>query len=875
MFGSNGHGQYKSAYSQTMPSIHSLLPPKPPSIMSLFSNSSSMESYYGVGGNNSAIASSNSTNSSNTTSTSNNIGATTCNNNASSISSTLSRDYNIITNKLFSTILPNYNKSYNNNSSQHHHINNIIQNDEIQYDSDHLYNVDPSQHQQIQQEQEQEQQQQQQLQQQQLQQQQNRIQQQQQLQQSQQIIKNPQYTDEAELNSRFNQQQQNQINNETFNLKNRAAKTPTSCFVSPKITTTTISDDFLDSDEFSSNGSQIEEDNMNQNALFNLFNYICTLVLFNSNIKSSDKYKAKLCIGFCFTIFSFIPSWIIFFWLSGLNKPAIMAIIALPMSFSSLFILKKTGSTHFPGHILCFTLCFALTINAYYTGGHQSTIRLLMSIVPIISALVIGRKASVQWSLIVLSIFLFFFLANLSGCEYIEGIPTITIRSHMNFIIDVTIVLITMAFTLCYQYFIDEAHKETKIKNAQLTIAKDAAIEAYQARQEFLAMMSHEIRTPLNGLIGMATLLCDSYQLPQEERQMAKAVKSCGDILLRLVNDILDLSKLEANQMGLENIPFRIRDLTQQIIQVLSGQAQERGLKLFFELSNKIPSVLTGDSGRILQVLMNLTGNALKFTQSGFVKIMIDLIEDEAGKVSQKPGVYNICFMVKDSGIGVPPSSYQKIFEAFVQADPSDSRRYGGSGLGLYLCAKLVKLMNGEIGVYNNQDSAGSTFWFILPLEVGDESTVNSISRGVDVKYAPDRVKVLIAEDNIVNQKVAVKFLEKIGIRADVATNGNQVLDILEKQHYDLIFMDFQMPGLDGLRCSKAIRQLENEGKWNHFSSIYICGLTANTMSTDKKRCFDHGMNHFISKPFQLEQLKNAIDLAIEYKERYHYPYRY
>eukprot|EP01133_Synstelium_polycarpum_P007054 gene7054-8205_t len=617
-----------------------------------------------------------------------------------------------------------------------------------------------------------------------------------------------------------------------------------------------------------------------QSRLYSMFNNFCTLVLANSNISPADKYKAKLCIGFCFTVFSFIPSWIIFFWLSGLKEPAIMAIFALPMSACSLWVLRRTGSTHYPGHMLCFTLCFALTMNSYYTGGHQSTLRLLMSTVPIISALVMGRRASVQWSLVVLFILLLFFIANLLGFEYVDGIPTITIRSHMNFIIDVTLVLITMAFTLCYQYFIDEAHRETKLKNEQLTVAKDAAVEAYQARQEFLATMSHEIRTPLNGLIGMATLLRDSIALPPEEKQMAKSVKSCGDILLRLVNDILDLSKLEANQMVVESIPFRPRELTQEICHVLCGQAKERNLRLFSEVSDRVPQQLHGDTGRILQVLMNLTGNALKFTPEGSVRIMADVIEDDREKVSFRPGEYNICFRVEDTGIGVPPEAHQKIFEAFVQADPSDSRRYGGSGLGLYLCAKLVKLMRGEIGVYNNvPEKGGSTFWFILPLKAGcDQSAVNNVdniqSLASGGTYNPPGVvpiRVLVAEDNIINQRVAVKFLEKIGIKADVASNGNEVLSILERESYNLIFMDFQMPILDGLRCSKSIREMESRGVWPTRHPIFICGLTANTMSTDKKRCFDSGMNHFISKPFQMEQLRVAIDMAIEFRDKIRY----
>ncbi|KAF2072409.1 hypothetical protein CYY_006284 [Polysphondylium violaceum] len=691
---------------------------------------------------------------------------------------------------------------------------------------------------------------------------------------------------------------------EKTNFKKRSAQTPSPCFKSDTLSTTSptttafakVSTSIDQNNNNNNNNSHsnlgVEEDdklstysnntinnltnassniNNHKNVIYKLvaiFNMICGIVLKDFNFKSQEKYKAKLVIGFCFTIISFIPSWIIFFWLSDINKPAIMAIVALPMAISSLFMLKKTRSIYYPCHILCFTLCFALTVNSYYTGGHQSTIRLLMTEIPIIAALILGRKASLQWSGIVLSIYLIFFAANLKGFEYIDGIPNITIRSHMNFIIDVTIVLITLAFTLCYQYFIDEAHRETKLKNAQLTIAKDAAIEAYQARQEFLATMSHEIRTPLNGLIGMATLLRDSNNLPPEEKQMAKSVKSCGDILLRLVNDILDLSKLEANQMGLEIIPFKIRDLAQQICQVLSGQANERNIYLNFDISEKVPLVLTGDTGRILQILMNLTGNALKFTQSGSVTIIIDLIEDDNEKVSFQEGVYNICFRVKDTGIGVPVEAQQKIFEAFVQADPSDSRKYGGSGLGLYLCAKLVKLMKGEIGVYNNPECIGSTFWFIVPLGHGSESAIDSIAQSADIPYSPNVIKVLIAEDNIINQRVAVKFLEKVGIKAEVASNGNEVLQILEKDHFDLIFMDFQMPILDGLRCSKAIREFERNGKWSQYkSSIFICGLTANTMSTDKKRCFDHGMNHFISKPFQIQQLRGAIDMAIKHKE--------
>ncbi|GAM25577.1 hypothetical protein SAMD00019534_087520 [Acytostelium subglobosum LB1] len=611
---------------------------------------------------------------------------------------------------------------------------------------------------------------------------------------------------------------------------------------------------------------------------YTLFNILCNFILQNSQIPPQDKYKAKLCIGFCLTVFSFIPSWIIFFWLSGLTEPAIMAILSLPMSISSLWVLRKTGSTHYPGHMLCFTLCFALTMNSYYTGGHQSTLRLLMSTLPIVSALVIGRRASVQWSLVVLFILLLFFVANLAGYEYVDGIPTITIRSHMNFIIDVTLVLITMSFTLCYQYFIDEAHRETKLKNQQLTLAKDAAVEAYQARQEFLATMSHEIRTPLNGLIGMATLLRDSMALPPEEKQMAKSVKSCGDILLRLVNDILDLSKLEANQMVVENIPFVPGELAHEICQVLSGQAKERNLSLFYEVSDRVPSVLCGDTGRILQVLMNLTGNALKFTPEGNVKIIIDLIEDDSEKISFRQGEHSVCFRVQDTGIGVPPESHQKIFEAFVQADPSDSRKYGGSGLGLYLCAKLVKLMRGEIGVYNNrpEQGGGSTFWFILPLTGGDVAALHPNGADQHRMYnqggngGESNIRVLVAEDNMINQRVAVKFLEKIGIKADVASNGNEVLVLLEKQAYDLIFMDFQMPILDGLRCSYTIRQMESCGKWPDRLPIFICGLTANTMSTDKKRCFDNGMNHFISKPFRMNQLKSAIDIAIEYRDNKH-----
>ncbi|EGG15219.1 histidine kinase, partial [Cavenderia fasciculata] len=317
---------------------------------------------------------------------------------------------------------------------------------------------------------------------------------------------------------------------------------------------------------------------------------------------------------------------------------------------------------------------------------------------------------------------------------------------------------------------------------------------------------------------------------------------------------------------------------------VLEGQAKEKGLALDCEVSAKVPPYLCGDTGRILQVLMNLTGNALKFTSDGNVRILVDIIEDEAEKISFRPGEYNVCFRVQDSGIGVRPEAHHKIFEAFVQADPSDSRKYGGSGLGLYLCAKLVKLMQGEIGVYNNPHQHGATFWFILPMLASTEAETVipsalqyapiSLPNAADFNAADGSplsapLRVLVAEDNVINQRVAVKFLEKIGFKADVASDGNQVLAMLQDRSFDLIFMDFQMPVLDGLRCSVQIRDLEKQGVWADRYPIFICGLTANTMSTDKKRCFDSGMNHFISKPFQVEQLRIAIQMAIEHK-RHH-----
>ncbi|MFI5299281.1 MAG: ATP-binding protein [Polyangiales bacterium] len=476
-----------------------------------------------------------------------------------------------------------------------------------------------------------------------------------------------------------------------------------------------------------------------------------------------------------------------------------------------------------------------------WSGGASSPVPWYLAAVPLFAAHLFGVLETIAWSLVAA---LALALSSVSAqVPWLHADYTIT--GFDLFARKLGLELIVLAFALAARFTHDRQVRAIETHAAALAVARDAALESSRLKTEFLATLSHELRTPLNGVLGMTSVLLDR-SLEPDVREMLGTVASSGEQLLALLNDILDLAKIEAGRLAIEPVPTDVRALVDDAQRLFTPAARDKGVVLEVRVAADVPSWVLADRARIRQVVVNLVGNAVKFTEHGRVEVRIERREDA------------LSIVVRDTGIGIPEDHLARIFVPFTQADASIARRFGGTGLGLAISRRLLDRMGGAIDVVSVAGE-GSTFTVTLPLHVAaaPDPALDRTSASMEAPESIDRTagaRVLLVEDLPVNRRVARMMLDRLGALTTEAIDGAEAIDKALADDFDVVLMDLQLPGIDGLEATRRIRAMRVDGK-----QPWIVAMTANVSAADRQACRDAGMDDFVGKPVAAGELAAAL----------------